>query len=448
MKIIADEEEDSVIVGGGEISPEDKSKYKDSYYGIIQARKDGDKEKEKECADKLLAALRAYLDNEIKDLDDKDNETIRLKEEGFKDEQIQSMLFTNEEIESIKQDLNEIWTSIDPNETDYILKVNLVSIQCSCLFSVYAKNVKYEEVNFKDIFSEIDYKNYNVLKNYFNTKTIFVKQTKYLRYLSYTRANVAGYSNENGFETYYLINMLPYISTTEMMDAWFEKNIWMIGFSTRYQYADNDYYSPIGFLNHDYQHAYFSKKCYDVPFGGNRPEPHEEKEYPYYDKRSENYKLISEFYGYVKNKYNADKPKLYSIKLIIFMGFHELGDKCEYYFTNASNTNSAINTLSTKLDISNRTDMVSRFFDENDLYLSLPSRIRKEIEKDSEKKGEIIVNYINGYCLTNFINALEEFQKSKGLIKEGKGLIKEGGKKTKKRKTRRNKKRRKTRRTV
>lgn len=399
MKITADEEEDYQLLGGGKINPEEQSQYKETYYGIISARKEGDKKKEKECAYKLLQALRTYLDNEINDLSDTEKETARLKEEGFSVEQIKTMLFTPEEIELIRQDLNEIWDSIDPEETDHILKVNLVSIQSSCLFSVYAKNVEREADLYKKMFNEsnkFNYKNYKVIKHHFDLKSKVNQQNvsqQIQLYLSRTRIIVAGYENVKGFETYYLINMLPYISTTEMMNAWFEKNIWIIGFSTRYQYADGEYYSPLGFIQHDFEHSRLGKNCYNIPFGGERKytddEDTYEKEYVGNDNdRSKNYNLIREFYTHVKTKYDTkydtDKQILYSIKLIIFMGFHETGQKCGYYFTNASNTTSAIEDLSNALEISNDTDISSRFIHENDLYLSLPKRIREDIE---EKKA-------------------------------------------------------------
>jgi hypothetical protein len=466
MKIIADEEEGYKLLGGGKISKEEQSQYMESYYGIIDARKKGNKEKEKECADKLLQALRTYLDNEINDLSDTEKETARLKEEGFSVQQIQTRLFTPEEIKSIREGLKEIWDSIDPEETDHILKVNLVSIQSSCLFSVYAKNAKREDelLYHKKIFNDFNYKNYKVIRDYFVLKSKVSQQLQIYSqqlqiYLSVYHIKVAGYDiDKKGFETYYLINMLPYISTTEMMDAWFEKNIWIIGFSTRYQYADGEYYSLLGFIKHDYEHARLGKNCYNVPFGGEYKftinDYTGEEEYVG-DKdenfgndknKSENYNLISEFYTHVKTKYKNNKRQLYSIKLIIFMGFHETGERCGYYFTNASDMSSAIQRLVKKLEISNGTNISSRFLDENDLYLSLPKRIREDIKekKDGKTKEEIIVNYINVYCLTNFVNALKDFQ----LIK---GFIKKGGKKQKKRKTKRktkrNKKNRKTRRT-
>ena len=85
MKIVADDFEGGSTLqhGGGKFSTEEKNEYMESYYGIIDARKAGNTEKEKEYADKLLDSLRNYVKDEIADLADKEKETARLREEGF-----------------------------------------------------------------------------------------------------------------------------------------------------------------------------------------------------------------------------------------------------------------------------------------------------------------------------------------------------------------------------
>jgi hypothetical protein len=422
MKVIADDEEDSSIILGGGITPEEKSEYMKAYYGIIISRKSGDKEKEKEFADILLESLHTYLVKEIDDLSNNEKESERLKEEGYTIEKIPTMLFTPPEIEVMREDIRKIWASIDPDETDHILKVNLVSIQCSFLFTKYSKN-RDAPGKFNKRYDEIpeppeggDYTDYNFFKQ--NLKGL----TEY----------VYGYTNKDGqLETYYLINMLPYISITDMLETWLYEGIWLVGFSTRFQYTDgNNWNSPINFLYHDYEHADNTFFCYDVVFGGMSR-----------DKKKENkirtYTLIKEFYNYCKTTYDVDKVKLYSIKLLLFTAFHEIGHQCLSYFSNASD----IEQLKRSLWGGQQVTFATRFSDKNDLFLSLPTRI-KNAAKDPETNTidrEIIKKYFLEEAIPNYAIAINEFQRTKGMLS--------GGRKTK-RYIKRNKKTSKKRRRI
>jgi len=423
MKVIADdEEESSIILGGGKVTPEQKAEYMVSYYGIIDARKAGDKEKEKEYADKLINFLYAFVIKEIEDFSDNEKESAVLKDQGYSDEKIPSMLFTPEEIDAMNQDVAKIWETIDPEETDHIFKVNLVSLQCSFLFTKHAKNRKEP----------------GVTKNYYHgilppIRDNFYTEYKTLRDNLETVVNkefITGYTaKQNQLEIYYLINVLPYISITDMIEAWFMKGIWIVGFSTRFQYTDgNNWISPFNFLTHDYGHADNTFYCYDIVFGEMRRERTTEN-------RIRTYNLIREFYEYIKTKYDSDKPKLYSIKLLFFTSFHEIGHSCLSYFSNASDKE----RFKLSLWLTQQHTLTSRFSDENDLFLSLPTRIQGKAKDSSTNiiNKEEIKKYFLEECIPNFTTALYDFQKIKGIIT--------GGKKTKKRKIKRNKKKRRTR---
>jgi hypothetical protein len=419
MKVITDDEESSIILGGGKVSPEQREEYMVHYYGIIDARKAGDKEKEKECADKLLYYLYTFVINEINDLSDNEKEYKRLKEEGYSDEKIPSMLFTPSDIKKMNEDVVKIWESIDPEETDHILKVNLVSMQYAYMFNDYTKNIESPgkttatTSNLEAGLSKRIYTNYKLIK----------KSPVLNEY-------VTGYTSKLGqLEIYYLINSLPYTTITDMIEAWFIRNIWIVGFSTRNKYVDGDnWQTPIFFLTHDYGHANFTFECYSAIFGE-----------PGRDRSNENmiktYNLIREFYEYIKEKYNSDKPTLYSIKLLLFVSFHELGDNCLNYFSNASNQD----RFKMSLWWAQQNTFSTRFSNENDLFLSLPGRIQAKA-KDSKTNiidKEEIKKYFSEECIPNYTKALHDFQKTKGMIT--------GGRKTRKRKMKRNKRKTKTR---
>ena len=125
MKIVADDFEGGSTLqhGGRKFNTEEKNKYMESYYGIIDARKAGNKEKEKEYADELLDSLHNYVKDEIADLADKEKETARLIEEGSAENksQAEKMLYTPDEIDSMNKDLEDIFnSSIKSEETNYI----------------------------------------------------------------------------------------------------------------------------------------------------------------------------------------------------------------------------------------------------------------------------------------------------------------------------------------
>ena len=445
MKIVADDFEGGSTLqhGGRKFNTEEKNKYMESYYGIIDARKAGDKEKEKEYADKLLESLHNYVKDEIADLADKEKETARLIEEGSveNESQAENMLYTPDDIVSMNKDLEDIFnSSIKSEETNYIQKVNLVSIQCSLLFTKYAKNKTHP--SFSDnvgVFASIpeaikngSYKNYsnlktNIKKNMGNISNFSLHALEHIEGYKH----IKGYNNQP-FDTYYLVNILPYISITEMMDAWFTKGIWMIGFSTRYQFTDGStsWFSPIAFLFHDTLHAVGAFDCYGSGIGiGSKPKKINDKK----GRIAANHNFIKNFYEYVKDKYKdkKDVSLLYSIKFIIFIAIHEQDRDCNKYFSNVSDKLTVFKESLWKLYEQNYS---RRIKDKNDLYLLLPARIRNE-----ENSEEVVTSYIQE-CIHNYSVALNDYQKEKNM------KFLSGGKKTKKRKLKTTKKTIKTRR--
>jgi hypothetical protein len=223
MKIVADDFEGGsrLQYGGGKFSTEEKNEYMESYYGIIEARKAGDTEKEKAYADKLLDSLHNYVKDEIADLADEEKETAHLIEEGSVSEknlrvftvmsikkQIENMLYTPSEIDLMNKDLDDIFDSIDPNETNYIQKVNLVSIQCSLLFTKYAKNKTHPSMDYEGVakipeaIENGSYKNYSELK-----KDIKKNMRNISNFTQHALQQIEGYNNQP-FDTYYLVNIL------------------------------------------------------------------------------------------------------------------------------------------------------------------------------------------------------------------------------------------------
>jgi hypothetical protein len=408
MKVIADDEEDSsIILGGGECDNYTRDEYVNWCYGIVQARKDSNKEQEKDFSDKLLCALKAFCLRKIDDIADSEKETIRLKEEGYSDDKIPSMLYTPEDIAVMKGEIEEIWNSIDPAEDNYIQKVNIVSVQCSNMFTHHVKNKLNPRGQEFDIELIINYKNYN------DTKKEVSKDTEY-----------SGYLINNGVSVFYLISVEP-LFVSHILDGFLEHNIWFLGFETRFLNIDgNNWQSPFSFTSHDLGHANGSlSMCYRRIYGSN-------------DNTEKGYESVSNFYKYCKEKYKKGSKELSALQLAIFYVIHEIPHNCNIWFGNSSWGGFEKSILIKPY----------MFLDENALFGILPKRIRQSTEADPSKKEELVTNYLKNEVIENFVNTYTSWKRERGITPTPEQPTTVGGRKTKRRRSKKTiKKRRKSR---
>jgi hypothetical protein len=452
MKVVADEE---VILGGGKVTPEEKKEYMDSYYGFISAYNNKDYPKIKEYSDKLIDKLHNFVLNEINDLSDSNKEKERLKKQGYTDEEAQTMLYNDEDITGMKEDLNKIWSSILEDQVDEFMKINVISFQCVLLFMKYSKNREYphfinitpiaittdsakqiddiiqDELIVTNIFLDFNQiLNWHSIEYYCDHQIVLDDNDKdrlereFLEQDSRLPGRKEIKNNSYGKSHIYrvLYNIMPFLSITDILDIWLDYDVWVIGVSTRYKYVDGDnWFSPIGFIAHDLAHSSTLHNCYKSPFGGSTgflgigKLPEEKQKY-------ETFQLLKEFYNYCKNVYNKssdeDKFKLTCIKLILFLSFHEAQDGlkgrvCDSYYANASDEASFESNL-----LQSISTLYKRLSNPRDLFLSLPLKVRKDSKNETSSgvNDEIVKKFFKEECVPIYAKGMRNFQLSKKII--------------------------------
>jgi hypothetical protein len=490
MKVIADDEEDSSIILGGAMSEEDKKKKSDYLswcYGLVEAKRSGDTAKQKEYCDKLLDYLKTRVLQEIDNLGNSEKEEAYLKEQGYSDEEITkgsefykekgieheninkrtttpqtSLLFSQEEVQKMKEEAEKMWS--DPNflaETDYLVKLNVMSLLCCTLFEINSKNYnkpyKYntdeaiQEINFP-IFGE----DYITIKNkLFNEQGFVVLGDGNI---SVSQQLWTGDNTVKNFKQICLVNALPFITISDILSAFLEKNVWFLGFSTHFILFDDKLWTgPFGFPVHDIAHltgmiddmipdnsTFFN---ISIPISYDRYSTEEndgnKEGTPMYKYRQVAYVVfnkIKDFYVYCeKNAPKGDKGvKLYSIKLLLFYILHENPEYTKFIFGKIDDPNTFKELVESYV-----TPGKYRFNNPDDLGGTLFGKFRTEEfkNKPESERLEDISDYLKT-CVSNFVDVLYEFQKKEGITTGGRKTKRRRSKKTirKRRKSRKSRK--------
>ena len=439
-----DEESPNLMMGGScdkQITDEDKAKkaeelrkkkeYLNWCYELVKARKEGNKEAEKKYSDKLLDYLKTFVMKEIDNLENSEKRASFLKEQGFKDEQIQSMLYNPEEIQKMREEIEQIWA--DPNaqaETNYILKINAMSLLCLAVFSKYSKTNDSPEIEGADrlILPAIT-------QPWGYTYDKIVPEIK-LQMRGFEDSWL-GNSNKETHNQIFLVNTLPYLSISELLEWPLEKNLWFLGFLPTCNYFDGDkngntfWGNPFQFAVHDANH--FRNVLYSVFNNGTSPFGIPIDEYDYeiaVNAKTQAFEKVKQFYEYCNDKYKTDSTKLYSIKLFLFYIFHEDTTLSKLLFEKIDNpetTKEAVKMAEDFYEDNSLDGAVERFYNPNDLFGSLPARIQKirnsecseQYNKTDAEKKAIVKDYIVNECLSNFVDAMYDFQKQEGITSGG-----------------------------
>ena len=398
MKIVADDYGASeIMLGGGDCDGyEDKNQYLQWCYDLVQAEKDGNKENEKAFSDKLLCALKAFCIKEIDEMADSDKEREKLKDEGYSDTIIPSMLYTPEKIKKMKDEIDKIWESMELIEDNYTQKVNIVSIQ---LLSMFTFNLNTSKIPDKDknallYLRSLEYTDYNVTRDTFN------KYPDTLKCLS-------GY-NDKGLPIYFLICIYN-LTVSNILDSLFEHNLWFLGFSSRFLYIDGDWGSPWYYSIHDTEHWEISvaehEPCYKFVHGANND-------------INKGFEIIREFYRHCKQYGNNALG--YSLKVAIFLAIHEFGQgsDCKIWFSDPTNPTFKDGIIDNYIN-----KKIDRFTNKNDLFELLPRRIKDEVNsgETEEKRQEIVMRYFYDEVVESFVKEYAKFMHER-----------KGGRKTKK----------------
>lgn len=375
----------------------------------------------RDTMNKLLELLFKRVETDIETFTE-EKERKRLEEDGYTEEEIIPMLqrlISNEHIEqgmtnidAMKKDLDMIKTSsvaaLNEN-TDLLIYLFVISCQCVGLFDKFAVNriapraitvtkSKETEINFVG-----DYRDYDDALHMYQGDGFFKIIDDFF----------------NNIEIITIITP-DFLGITSILEGFLEHKISFCGYAIRFQYVDGSglWRAPVSFTKHDLGHTYALLDFCDFS-----------------EKGSE----ILNFYNFCKNTMAKGSIELNSVKVMLFIIMHEsyLPPFC------AGSSQSAINDLN--IDEITRGNTIARFHDKNDLYMSLPQRIRKEYP-GTEGRGGIystddpdpITKYIIEECMSNFNKKYQEW------IDSGKSSTK-GGKRCVSKRKRKSKSRRKQR---
>jgi hypothetical protein len=379
---VYDEKEDNILNetrgGAGEISQQE---YLDICVGLVS----DDQDKKVEGFNKLIDILKDRVNKEIKDLKDDEKELARLKTE-YPDEpgrNFTDMLLNETQKTEMNNLFNKLWDDLDNDkeETDYILKFNIACWVCEGIFIEYSTNKDVPKVVAEKRGAPQPYRNPNIILNYSDGKKL----------------EDVFYKISIKPVIYFIIFVLPFLGITCMFDAWLEHDIWFLGFSTRYGTYDGGFRwgNPYVFTGHDVTHFISVEDDYN--------------------KNSIVRQKVKDFYSYCKKNYSG--VGLYQIKLILFWLFHEV-----YYFDFLSKENYDNKLINNEFfdESGAKYDLKKRFTDKNDLYLSLPPKIRKDYEDSND--FEKIEKYFQ-VGLSVFYDALNNYKKQTDSIESNPNVV-------------------------
>jgi hypothetical protein len=277
-----------------------------------------------------------------------------LKREVLKE--ISELSYLEPQKEKMRADIEYIFSKIDESDTNYIGKINIVSLQCIMMFTENCIDpaVKFT-VNLNNNYDTYlklrkgdwkDYKNLreNLIMPIEGPHAIFQKYESF----SYL------YVREEGKKLIYFITILTFFTITEIIESLLNNKIFC-GLTSNYTYADGRYLTPFEFLEHDITHGI---NYVDICF----------------DRLAQSQENIKSFYNYCKTK-AIPQEEIYSIKFIIFLLIHET--LCEVF----PHTKDELYTFNDdfifeKLTTTSICNM-SRFTNSNDLGLSIPKKYRE-----------------------------------------------------------------------
>jgi hypothetical protein len=271
-------------------------------------------------------------------------------------EKIEELTISTENKDTMKASLNTILDSTDNEDTNYIGRINIVSLQVIILFTLNAHPIgtkfKNNLNNPYECYEALVTKNwidYNVVKN-FLTNDIACGNFSVLYMNNNTKT---AYTTSTSPDTLiFLITIIDYLSLDEIITS-FLNNIIICGVASTLLWADGRHLTPFEFLEHDITH-------------GNN--------YQYACQGRQSRDEMLSFYNFCKSQ-ATKKDTLYSIKFIMFLLIHE--SFCNFF-------NKTMKKLKIEDIVGGAALPIERFYNENDLRLIIPKKFRKN-EKEIKK---------------------------------------------------------------
>jgi hypothetical protein len=252
--------------------------------------------------------------------------------------------------DKINEDIKYMFQSIDNADTNFVGKINIISLQCIILFTdichdsliPFKVNINNSYNTYIKLFTG-DWKNYSVMKSYLQDITI------------------SGYYNvlypSKTQELTYIIVMIKYFTLDEIITSFLD-NIIFCGITLTNTYADSRYMTPFEFVEHDIVHgSNYQEICYE--------------------RIGQSKDNIKSFYDYCKIK-NLNKSDMYCIKFMIFLLIHETW--CDFFPTNQYECEKLNNNIIFNAMTNTGLCKIDRFINLNDLGLTIPPDHRTDKE--------------------------------------------------------------------
>jgi len=263
--------------------------------------------------------------------------------------------------------IHEIFKSAKVEDTNYIGKVNIISLQCIILFTencikpdqeIVAGGIYENYLNLR----RGNWKNYTVMQGLLSldtAKDYYIGGYSHL----YNNEHLGPYTTslDPNFNIF-LITIIDYLTLDEINNSFLD-NVIYCGMTSEFTYADGSFYSPFEFLHHDIVHGKnYHFACYNRN-GLIRTD-------------------LKTFYEYSKTvEESPESPfsQIYAMKLMMFLLIHE--SLCDF-FTSSTTKDTILHSILKAPQM-----YMARFLNDNDLGLSLPKKVRGNPELITEYLG-------------------------------------------------------------
>ena len=354
-------------IKGGNLSEEERTKYMELCNKFINYDENTDYAS---ITEEMLKILKAETEKHI---------------DNLQKDKYSGVIYDENKKEKMKKELEEIFSNIDANETNYIGKINIVSLQVVLLFTIhciteeYKWTVRNNEYNEYLLLTNVEWKKYEKIKecitNYENRLTVKDISMLYLNKSMY-KTDYAPYSTSpKNYKEVYFIVAVGELTLDEIIES-ILNNFYLCGINPSIAITDSFKLTPFEFMRHDMVHGNnYRLMCLS--------------------KNDMNTDLVKKFYGWCK----VNNVEMYEIQFVLFILIHEFGCCCtpdkEY-----------INEQYLKEEIISNKTYFYKLTSLNNLLGLIPNYILDENWSDYEK----IINEIvyNESSVTNKLIKLDE----------------------------------------
>jgi len=277
--------------------------------------------------------------------------------------------------------LRIIFENIDILDKNYIGVVNIVSLQCSILFT-YASIGLSDYIDGGYFFTKSFQRSFESITEGVNFQSL-KESTSWLYYKNITTRKKLCMSPIEELYTVHngLIILIDYISIDKIVKLSIDDKFYC-GFCFEKTIADGSSMLPFDFVTHDVSHYYhFSRRLDDPTY------------------KTQTLQKIKTFYEFINT--SKDKDVKYACMCMIFLYTHERFDA---FFLEDLPKKVSFKTIFLDQAVVTTKRMFERMFDNNDLGLLIP--------RDYRRSNDTRIEYLN-YMIECYKNALTQFKEGK-----------------------------------